>query len=326
MVGSELSFRFTVPGNLLLAGEYAVLEEGGLGLALAVEPRLVVTVYPSSEWEILGRWPGTQERWRPGESATFAGSLFLAANELLTSRGDERQRKFSRSIPAARIELDSSAFFDQQGRKRGFGSSAAVAVAITCALAQLQDRDTGSTHLAAVAAHRRAQGGAGSGYDVSASFFGGLGLFTGGEFPAWQALNPEILPYMASFAGPQSVKTIRSIDLYRNWQTLKPKEAGEFLEHSNQAVQTLARSVGWNSLRSAWSDCRQLGWNLGDAVGSQARVNIPKSFPAPEEVFYKSLGAGNETGLACGPRESFPQPLPEGLEEVQVTREGVEWE
>ena len=33
-----MSFRFTVPGNLLLAGEYAVLEEGGLGLARAVEP------------------------------------------------------------------------------------------------------------------------------------------------------------------------------------------------------------------------------------------------------------------------------------------------
>jgi len=321
-----LSFRFTVPGNLLLAGEYAVLEEGGLGVALAVEPRLVVTVFPGSEWELLGRWPGTQERWRPGEGATFAGSLFLAANDLLTSRGDERQRKFSHSIPSARIELDSSAFFDRQGRKRGFGSSAAVAVAITCALAHLQDRDAGTTHLAAVAAHRLAQGGAGSGYDVTASFFGGLGLFTGGEFPAWQPLKAENLPWMATFAGPQVVKTTRSIDLYRSWQALKPGEAGEFLEHSNEAVRALSRSAGWDSLRSAWSECRQLGWNLGDAVGSPARVVVPQIFPTPEQVFYKSLGAGNETGLACGPRESFPKALPEGLEEVHVAREGVVWE
>ena len=32
-----------VPGNLLLAGEYAVLVEGGLGLACAVEPYVHVT-------------------------------------------------------------------------------------------------------------------------------------------------------------------------------------------------------------------------------------------------------------------------------------------
>ena len=55
------SFRLTVPGNLLLAGEYAVLEEGGLGAALAVEPRLTVTVFPAERWEIVGRWIGGGE-------------------------------------------------------------------------------------------------------------------------------------------------------------------------------------------------------------------------------------------------------------------------
>ncbi|HTH13468.1 MAG TPA: hypothetical protein VMB23_03670, partial [Spirochaetia bacterium] len=77
------SFRLTVPGNLLLAGEYAVLEEGGLGAALAVEPRLTVTVFPTDRWELVGRWTGGGEQWDPegGTAPTFAGLVFLKALE-----------------------------------------------------------------------------------------------------------------------------------------------------------------------------------------------------------------------------------------------------
>ena len=48
----------SAPANLLLLGEYAVLEEGGLGLALAVERRARITVEPSDGLEVLGRRPG----------------------------------------------------------------------------------------------------------------------------------------------------------------------------------------------------------------------------------------------------------------------------
>jgi mevalonate kinase len=38
--------RASVPANLLLLGEYAVLEEGGLGLAVAVDPRVRISAAP----------------------------------------------------------------------------------------------------------------------------------------------------------------------------------------------------------------------------------------------------------------------------------------
>ena len=55
----------TVPGNILLAGEYAVLVEGGLGLACAVEPRVHVTWHPSDTLKIRARFEDQQTFWTP---------------------------------------------------------------------------------------------------------------------------------------------------------------------------------------------------------------------------------------------------------------------
>jgi len=316
-----MSVRLSVPGNLLLAGEYALLDEGGLGAALAVEPRLTVTMFPAEEWELIGLWPGTRERWVRGQEATFASRVFEACLDALMQRGDERERKWDRAIPPARLELDSSALFDAQGRKRGFGSSAALAVGIAAALAHQQGReDTDSVHQIAVAAHRVAQGGAGSGYDVTASFFGGFGRFTGGVTPAWEPLDAKVLPALAVFPGPQVVKTTRSIDLYRAWQAIEPRSAGVFVERSNAAVAALTKARSPEAFLAAWGDCREVGVGLGAAIGSDARL------PGAEGLFVKALGAGNETGLAAGPPDAFPRPLPPGWEPLTLAPEGLRWE
>jgi phosphomevalonate kinase len=319
------AFRLTVPGNLLLAGEYAVLEEGGLGAALAVEPRLVVTVFPSDRWELVGRWAGGGEQWEPesGAPPTFAGMLFLKALELLEGRGDERGRRWSNLTPPARIEVDSTNFFDAQGRKLGYGSSAALAVGLTAALAHLGGRDDGpSAHQVAVAAHRHAQGGAGSGYDVTASWFGGFGLFVGGVEPKWEPSNPAILPPLAVFAGPEAVRTIGSIARYRQWKASQPGQAHDFLDASNGAVRAFVGASTRPGLMAAWDLAKELGLDLGRQIGSDAALPVPR--PLPPDTFVKALGAGNETGLAAG--HDLPHPLPEGLSPVFVSIEGVRWE
>jgi phosphomevalonate kinase len=321
------AFRLTVPGNLLLAGEYAVLEEGGLGAALAVEPRMVVTVFPSRQWEIAGRWVGGEERWDPESTAapTFAGSVFLKALELLENREDERGRRWPHRIPPARIEIDSSGFFDVRGRKQGFGSSAALAAGLTAALARLGEREaTASVHQIAVAAHRHAQGGAGSGYDVTVSWFGGFGLFTGGAIPRWEPSEMALLPPLALFPGPQAVRTVRSIARYREWKAAAGRTAREFLDASNAAVDALLRARNRAAFLEAWSRTAGLGVELGNQIGSDATVAVPEGL-APR-TFVKALGAGNETGLAAAPEDGFPSPLPEGLVPLIVSREGLRWE
>lgn len=319
------SFRLTVPGNLLLAGEYAVLEEGGLGAALAVEPRLTVTAFPSDRWQIVGRWTGGGEQWDPesGAEPTFAGLLFLKALELLEGRGDQRGRRWSNLTPPARLEVDSTAFFDPHGRKRGYGSSAALAAGLTAALAHLAGRDDGpSAHQVAVAAHRHAQGGAGSGYDVTASWFGGFGLFVGGAQPRWEPGDPSRLPPLALFAGPEAVRTVGSIARYRAWQAQQPGPAHDFLDASNAAVRSLVSATGPSGLMAAWDLAKELGLDLGRQIGSDASLAVPASL-APE-TFVKALGAGNETGLAAS--QDFPRPLPNDLSALIVSPEGVRWE
>ena len=77
--------------------------------------------------------------------------------------------------PALDISIDSSAL-RAGGHKLGLGSSAAVAVALTAALARAAglELDRGAVFELANAAHRAAQGGSGSGGDVAASTYGGL--------------------------------------------------------------------------------------------------------------------------------------------------------
>lgn len=317
------AFRLTVPGNLLLAGEYAVLEEGGLGAAVAVEPRLTVTVFPSDRWDLVGRWTGGGEQWDPegGAPPTFAGLVFLKALELLESRGDQRGRRWTNLTKPARIEVDSSGFFDAQGRKKGYGSSAALAVGITAALARLGERDDGpSAHQVAVAAHRHAQGGAGSGYDVTVSWFGGFGLFIGGSQPRWEPADPTLLPPLALFAGPEAVRTVGSISRYRTWKDAHRGAAQDFLDASNAAVRGIVSSRSWADLRASWDLAKELGLDLGRQIGSDASLTAPDGL---EHAFVKALGAGNETGLVAG---DLPCPLPDEFTPLTVSPEGLRWE
>lgn len=323
------SFRLSVPGNLLLAGEYAVLEEGGLGAAVAVEPRLTVTVFPQDDWEVRGRWVGGSEVWRPegpraGAPESFAGRVFLAAFEGLGTRGDERGRRWKDPQPA-RIEVDTSAFFDPTGRKLGYGSSAALAVGLTVALAHLADRDLedrhAGLHLVAVDAHRAAQGGAGSGYDVTTSWFGGLGLFVGGSEPRWEPAQPGRLPSLALFPGPELVRTPGSIARYRTWQAQHPASARDFLDASNGSVRALVTAPTSSALRDAWETSRDLGLDLGRRIDTPADLEAPRGL---EGVFVKALGAGNETGLVAAFGGEFP-PLGPGLTALTIS-EGWRWE
>ena len=72
----------TVPGSLLLAGEYAVLEEGGLGYACAVEPRVSCTWAPHDHLCVRTRYGSEEGLWSPQEESS---QPFLeAAWEILT--------------------------------------------------------------------------------------------------------------------------------------------------------------------------------------------------------------------------------------------------
>jgi phosphomevalonate kinase len=322
--------RLSVPGNLLLLGEYAVLEEGGLGLAMAIERRASIIVEPARDLSIIGAWPGAEVSWTP-EHAT-ASPLFSAAVE--TVQAWLAAQTPSGRIPGASIRIDTSKLFHTGGRKSGLSSSAAVAVGLVCALLHAAGREDvlhgDILALLAVRAHRKAQGGAGSGYDVMCSAKGGIGLFHGGATPSWEPRSLGWDPEVALFAGPAPVATSGAVGFYRAWKARDPGAAAAFLEESNIRVLEFIRAQSLAAAIPRLDACRKLGMRVGEAIGVPARIETPAGL---DPRMCKAVGAGCELG-ACllvpgGPADPAPRDSAsdsEGFERVRISIEGVAWE
>lgn len=152
---------FSVPGKLMLAGEYAVLQPGGVAVAMAVGQ--LVQVQPGTatvpQLFAFGRcWP------------VLAESTGLA--QMAWRAGQEAQQRWGLD-PAVAVDLHVAGQLD--GRKVGLGTSAAVTVAMLGAVAAVHQKPVADAEIAelARAAHATGQGG-GSGYDVTAIAHGGV--------------------------------------------------------------------------------------------------------------------------------------------------------
>lgn len=156
---------FDAPGKLFLLGEYAVLE-GASVLVAAVDRRARVRLAPAAEWS-LTTLPDL-------EGAGMARSaVFDAVRRTLAAHCE---------LAPHAVTVDTRAFFGPGG-KLGLGASAAVAAALTKAFAAAGGLRAGPAALCAlaIAAHREAQGGTGSGADVAAAMHGGVVAFAAGR-------------------------------------------------------------------------------------------------------------------------------------------------
>jgi len=309
--------KVSVPGNILLLGEYAVLEEGGLGAAFAVERRVHLQAEPARSLSIEGVWPGGSFRWTPrNESASpLSSAVFKAVQGWLQSRG--RQRR----APALRIRIDSSELFSAEGRKAGFGSSAAVAVALVAAL-RADGRLDAVTPRLALAGHRAAQGGAGSGYDVYCSYYGGWGMFRGGARPSWEQREPATEARLHLFSGPAPVSTRNAIQSFYQWKSREGGLTRRLVEQSNGNVKSFLAARSAREAAAAFRKARETGIALGDAIGVEARIQAPVGV---DPDMCKSLGAGNELGVYLQLPGSPAPPAASGLIDVGKAACGIKW-
>jgi phosphomevalonate kinase len=309
--------RLTVPGNVLLLGEYAVLEEGGLGVAMAVDARVRLEASPAQGLAIEAVWPGRSISWAPdrrGESPVLDSAVDAVSRWL--------------GAPcAAKVHLDSSDLFTPDGRKTGLGSSAAVSVALVCGLL-----DAAGAHSAArgadartlaLQAHRRAQDGRGSGYDIVTSFNGGCGLFKGGADPGWEMCTLPGSPRVLLFAGPAPVSTAEAVTRYREWKDRNPEAAQDFLSESNNAIASFLRAGSEDKALPWFRACRDLGLELGRSIGVPAELRVPSGLD-PE--WCKALGAGNELGLCLLPPGVEPPAGDPRCRLIARSDTGVSWQ
>ena len=180
-------------GKVVLMGEYAVLE-GAPALAAATHQQAHATFTPASADAALAGGDGEPRLHllAPQMDAqtslsvvapSFANvpsalALLASAVQLVVggpSEAAESAEVTTRALPAGTLRVDTSAFF-RGGQKLGLGSSAAVLVAANRALAAAAGVPVASVERL-IEAHRRWQGGQGSGVDVATCAAGGVVRF-----------------------------------------------------------------------------------------------------------------------------------------------------
>lgn len=325
------------PGKLVVVGEYAVLE-GAPGLAVAVDVRAEARirsvpgsgnqlVIPDTGESFRFRWvPGRGPRWE-GVSPGAFGLPLEACVEILAARG---LLPAATELPACQIELATAAFHqtapDGHRVKLGLGSSAAIVVALTGALL----RFAGGPALPRQAlidicheAHRRLQGGAGSGIDVATAITGGTVAIEfsrrhGPDASAPQARPvawPRHLSLVAVWTG-QSASTPAMLGRLRAY---RERDATRFASHMERLGANAGQAVAaWNAddtpailgaIAGYESGLRQLDEAAGIGIFSPAHERL-RAIAGKHGAVYKPSGAGGgDFGIALTDSRTVEQAL-----------------
>lgn len=299
----------SAPGKLVLTGEYAVLD-GAPAIVTAVDRRARVTVEDAAACRVAARGPGIAPAaftlapdGIPGWDNAAAGDdyrLLAAVTKTLAEHGPlPDDRPF-------RLQLDTAAFYSGAD-KLGLGSSAALTVALTAALARYLGR--GFDQGLAFAAHRRLQGGEGSGLDVAAAIAGGVIRYAVGAPPSVERIGwPAGLEVSFVWTG-RSARTTPRVRQYRDWQRFGAAAglAGRLAEEAAAAAAVWQAGDCAAVLEATAAWARRLA-ELDEAAGLGIRSGGHAELARLAEtagVVYKPSGAGGgDIGLAfAGDRE-----------------------
>lgn len=162
--GRTAPIRASAPGKLMLAGEYVVALRGSPALSVTVDRRITVEITPEARKSWLVTSPGLGLKDAPLKSVPVLAEVFARLP----------------GIPSGgRIRVESE--LGEGPDKPGLGGSAALCAAAFVALWRASGASGEPDREIAIAAHRAAQGGRGSGYDVAAALAGGVTLFQPGR-------------------------------------------------------------------------------------------------------------------------------------------------
>ncbi len=307
------------PGKLILLGEYAVLE-GAPALVAAVNrvARVEVETAPAESPLVSAPTLGIHRQpW----AVDAAGRVVLpgagtALREKLAFFRAAIQRVWPalpHPLPAAHITLDTGDFYlAESGEKLGFGSSAALTVALLQALYRrsgASDPPAYELFRQALRAHYQAQGKMGSGVDIAASVFGGVLQY---QIPPGDPLNAMIEPLelpgellmLVIWAGkPASTREL--IGRVHAWRQREPQQYRRVMTHladlSFAGCHAVINEEIGRFLEIVAQYCQTLG-ELGDLCGApilSSEHAAIRDIVTAEGAVYKPSGAGGgDLGIA----------------------------
>lgn len=238
------------PGKLILLGEYAVME-GAPALVAAIDREARITVRPSRDRHFRISAPVMEVDALPFHLDAAGAVVFDAPlDEALA----DKMKFFAATFAAGwrmggknaaadplEVHLDTADFYHRHHGKIGFGSSAALTVALLGALAARSDRSFFSEarqhHFfqQALETHRLAQGKMGSGIDVAASTFGGIlqyQIAPGGQLPAVMIETVAYPPglYMLAIWTGVSASTRKLVRRVHEFRAREPRVFQQMME------------------------------------------------------------------------------------------------
>ncbi|MBN2738539.1 MAG: hypothetical protein JXR70_16275 [Spirochaetales bacterium] len=275
----------SVPANLLLAGEYLILEPHVRGLIFSCEPRIFLTCKPAESFCIESDMGNQKIHYQQGGS----NKLFNAVEKV-----------FSQKYPAAeifkpwKITINSSAFFKKSGEKKGFGSSAAVTISYCACLFRLcfnRQPENNELFQLSLEAHRLFQDGRGSGYDIAASIYGGFRAYQ--SLPVPKISEPISWPFHSAKLriAEKPVSTPEAVKKYELWKSTHQTDFQIIKTRYKALVNSLCEPIHVNEKLGIMQKIKELFLQLGDAIG------VDSYFPEDKGDFCKSLGAGNEIAI-----------------------------
>lgn len=289
--------RASAPGKVVLSGEYAVLD-GAPAIVMAVNRRARVTITDSPDeyssvtapgyTDVVGRFTsvGRNADWLQGENAY---ALLDAAWRSLAPASSQ----------SLSFRLDTRRFTDSSGTKAGLGSSAALTVAVVAATCK-HLRLPGDAGAAAHEAHRKLQGGKGSGVDVACSLSGGLIEYRMHSRQAATLAFPLGLYWALLWSGVAS-STAEKIEKLAGAGTTPSRQA---LIRASEGMAEAWRSGDAGAILGHYSSyCDALQqFSVDHALGIfDAGHEAVAAAAAQEGLVYKPCGAGGgDIGIVMG--------------------------
>lgn len=309
--------NFSVPGNLLLMGEYFILEESGLGLSIAIKERAYFSFKQSDTWRFFAKKTKIDNFTLIENNDDFVFRMFRYLKQKYFANLED--------FPFD-VYIDTSNFFLNSGVKKGFGSSAVVAVGIVCGIFLILNDNNyfvkDKIFMYCLEAYRYAQGGMGSGYDIATSLFGGVVRFRGGDSPTYELLDKICFNNFYLMQGLSPVKTTSSIIKYNEHRA----SLISFIKDLNIVMEEIILNASNFSgcLLPSLKLAKDIGLEIGRRIGISADLPLSLSYLENECTLIKALGAGNETFLVYNPNpEVFKQ---FNIEPINLDLDGVKFQ
>ncbi len=197
-----MTFHYSAPGKLFISGEWAILEVGNYGLVAAVNNRVHVSLDDNDHGiSITAEEFGAHDVHAIYENQKIvidadeklqATLKLLGESIAISLRFLNDHHIHAKPFSIRTSSRDTQFEVNGQSKKVGFGSSAAVCVATVAAVLNFHGYSPSKEEIYKIAtiAHYYAQGKVGSAFDVAASTYGGLFVYSRFD-PTWLTAKVE---------------------------------------------------------------------------------------------------------------------------------------